>query len=259
MGFNVRFFVTGFFLLASASAATLLSNLPMNGTNGSTAFIDTAGGGWTAFGTAQISTAQSVAGGASGWFPGNGSSVRNNNSNALYFPTQPFTIEFWIYPDGNSMTSGVQHYLAGRSNPDAGLGFDIRLLDGEIVVWGLNGWFGGIMPTGTPYVGANRWGHVALSVTPTQAFLFYDGVLRGSSPRSLITDGGNAFAIGYQSNFGGFSFPGYIDEFRVWDDALWTAEQPPGGEIPEPGTWLLLAGGLGALILSRRLASTQPR
>lgn len=187
----------------------------MNGTNGSTVFTDTAGGAWTPFGTAQISTAQSIAGGASGRFAGDGSSVRNNSTTALYFPTQPFTIEFWIFPEASGLNRTGMIYLAGRSNPDAGLGFDIRIQDREIVVWGLDGWFGGIMPAGTPYVEADRWGHVALSVTPTEAFLFFNGVLRGSSPRSAISDGGNAFAIGYQWNFGGWAFQGYIDEFRV--------------------------------------------
>jgi hypothetical protein len=244
-----------FLFLGTAPAATIVSELRMNGTNGSTVFIDTAGGAWTAFGTAQISTARSIAGGASAWFAGDGSSVRNNSSGALYFPTQPFTIEFWIYPEASGLNRPGGIYLAGRSNPDSGLGFDIRLHDREIVVWGLDGWFGGIMPRGTPYVEADRWGHVALSVTSTHAFLFFNGVLRGSSPRSAISDGGNAFAIGYQSNFGGWSFQGYIDEFRVWDEALWTADWPPVSEIPEPLTWALVATGIGGCLMRRAFAS----
>lgn len=122
-----------FTFLGSASAATIMADLPMDGTDGSTVFTDTAGGAWTAFGSVQISTAQSVAGGTSGRFPGSGSSVRNNNASALYFSTQPFTIEFWILPDA---TYGSPMYLAGHSNPDGGkvstyAWRTVRLLSGD--------------------------------------------------------------------------------------------------------------------------------
>jgi hypothetical protein len=242
-------------LAPPALKAALVAELGMNGDNGSTAFIDTVGGTWIPIGTAQISTAQGVSGGASAYFAGDGF-VRNTDANALLL-TAPFTVEFWMYV--NEVPVAGQQYLAGRSIPDLGLGFDIRLEQGEILVLGVNGWgfnIGTEGDGGTNYVEAGQWGHVALSVTETNAYLFYNGVLRGSSGSSTITNGG-IFSIGFQSSYGGAPFQGYIDDFRVWDTALWTADfNPSGGEVPEPGTWILVAGGMALALYRRRLPSS---
>jgi YD repeat-containing protein len=74
------------------------SLLHMNGTDGSTTFTDSATGGthtWTASGNAQIDTAQSKFGGASGLFDGTGDYLSSADSPDWYFDGD-FTFDCWV-------------------------------------------------------------------------------------------------------------------------------------------------------------------
>jgi hypothetical protein len=71
--------------------------LHMNGADASTAFIDSATGkSVTANGNAQIDTAQSKFGGASGLFDGAGDYLTLADSDNWNFGTGDFTIDFWV-------------------------------------------------------------------------------------------------------------------------------------------------------------------
>ncbi len=75
-------------LLCSATThAGLLAYLPMDGVEGSTSITDTQGGSWLSMGSTPpyISQSKSHAGGASAYFAGQGGSIRNTVSSALYF------------------------------------------------------------------------------------------------------------------------------------------------------------------------------
>ena len=80
------------------SAVSLL--LPMDGTNGSTAFTDSGPNALTitAVGNTQISTTQSKYGGASGYFDGTGDYLSISPNTAIDLSSGDFTIEFWIRP-----------------------------------------------------------------------------------------------------------------------------------------------------------------
>ena len=68
----------------------------MNGADGSNTFTDEAGKLWTAAGNAQIGTAQSKFGGASGSFDGTGDSLTTPDSDNFYLANGNWTIDFWV-------------------------------------------------------------------------------------------------------------------------------------------------------------------
>ncbi len=80
--------------------ADVFSLLHFDGANGSTTFTDAAGNvTWARSGNAQIKTDQSVFGGASGYFDGNGDYLTSSASATLKnLLTQSFTISGWVRP-----------------------------------------------------------------------------------------------------------------------------------------------------------------
>ncbi len=241
-----------FLFVCSSAEAEVISLLHMDGPNGSTTFTDEAGGTWAASGSTQISTAQNKFGGASGAFAGY---LENSDYNALELgATTPFTIDFWVYLNATASHT----YLVGKSNPDAGRGYDIRAEGTRLAVYGVNGWTPGVF-SGSDLIDTQTWYHVAMTGTESNIYLFLDGNLQATSVRNinsnLATDRG--FRLGAQANFGGNPLNGYIDEFRfVSGEAMWTDDfTPPTAPyaIPEPtAATLLLLGGLGLAARRRR-------
>ena len=94
-----------------------------DGTNGSTTIVDSSSStkAVTAFGDAQISTAQSKFGGASIAFDGNGDYLTIPPSAKFEFGTDPFTVEFWIYPTTSTAGRAVSVLLTMAISIQAGL------------------------------------------------------------------------------------------------------------------------------------------
>ncbi|RJQ50864.1 MAG: hypothetical protein C4526_11220, partial [Nitrospiraceae bacterium] len=137
---------------------------------------------------------------------------------AFDFGSAPFSIDFWMY----SNTNGSNTYLLGKSLPDAGEGFDIRLDGNTIQVSGVNGWDFNIVSDAS--ITPNNWHHIAVSSTDTTTDLYIDGVLKGSSARQYINTTANPFRIGFTTNFGGTAFNGLIDEVDIFNRALASSE-----------------------------------
>jgi hypothetical protein len=87
-----------------------VSLLHFNGSDASTTFTDESGKTWTVNGNAQIDTAQSKFGGASGLFDGNGDYLSVGADSDFDFGTGDFTIECWLRR--NSFTQHYQGILA---------------------------------------------------------------------------------------------------------------------------------------------------
>ncbi|MBI1371568.1 MAG: LEPR-XLL domain-containing protein [Phycisphaera sp.] len=208
---------------ATATAASLLH---FDGEDGSTIFTDEAGGTWTAAGGATISTTEPQFGSGSLRPGGSPTYIENTDTTALELPvTDPFTIDFWVKLDA---FAGGQ-YLAGKSNPDAGRGFDIRANGQVLEVWGVNGWLSGYTFHSGSVLQLDTWQHIAVTADASNVYLFVDGNLESTTGRNInsqATDRG--FRFGAQANFGGAVLNGNIDEFRfIEGQALWTSSFTP--------------------------------
>jgi hypothetical protein len=212
------------------SAVSLL--LPMDGTNGSTTFTDSGPNAIavTASGSAQISTAQSKFGGASGYFDGSGDYLDIPYGNSLNITTD-YTIEFWMRADSVtgyapifSITSATTSFFGGIYvvRNGSAITFETRPADGSgSSVIGITG----------GSISTNTWYHVAASVSGNSARLFINGVQIGSTttfPTRTFTPTGARIGR-FANNFitGLVDFQGYLDDLRITKYARYTSAFAP--------------------------------
>ncbi|MBK6749024.1 MAG: carboxypeptidase regulatory-like domain-containing protein [Acidobacteria bacterium] len=132
--------------------------------------------------------------------------------------TAEFSVDLWM----RSRNSGANTYLVGKSLPDSGEGWDIRLNDNMIRLVGVNGW--GFNLDSDASVTPNTWHHIAMSSTTSQVSLYIDGVLKGTCPRSSIIATANPLRFGHTTNYGGPAFDGQMDEIDFFNRAITPAE-----------------------------------
>jgi hypothetical protein len=237
-------------------------NMRMNGTNGSTTFVEDTGKTITPTGTS-ISTTQSKFGGASAYFVGttyNTSYLDVPHSIDIVFGTGDFTIEAWVCITGDSIVDGWGNRGAG--------------ICGTSIV-GTNSWhfvIGGNATTTGTYIGfesytssvyksasksvsisKNQWYHIAVSRVSGVIYFFLDGVSLGSAtyPENITT--ADSLNIGRIANSGySWSFPliGYIDDFRITKGVgrYSTNFTPPTLEIPTINASSLWNSSVGAAV-----------
>ena len=180
--------------------------LHMDGANASTVFTDSSSQGLIVGpnGDVQISTAQSVFGGASALFDGTGDYVEISDS-SLDLGTGDFCVEGWIR--FNAIADGVALVNKGAS--------------------GTGGWslyyYSSVLYFGVPYVGnlvqgawsaaTGVWYHLACTRQGTSLRLFLDGALLDTQTDSSNITSATPCRIG-QSHSGDF-FNGYVDEVRI--------------------------------------------
>jgi hypothetical protein len=207
--------------------------LHMDGSNGSTTFTDSSSNALTvtANGNAQISTAQSKFGGASGAFDGTGDFLAVAYNTALNFGTSDFTIEMWIRPAdlnyrfmlGATVNSGG--YIMLAINPT-----------GSGQIWlGLSGVSWPLQFSGHT-LSTNTWAHLAITRSGSSNRLFIDGSQIGSTitnSQSWSVDPSGLY-VGNQA--GASSWNGYIDDLRITKGvARYTANfTPPTAPFPNP-------------------------
>lgn len=218
----------GAFLTTPSVAATAL--LHFDGTNGATTTTDLYGHTVSAT-SAQLSTSKAKFGSASanntsttfgsGWQVGNGSSD-------FQFGTNPFTIDFWLWPTAADYTATAWALGIGA---DAG-GVVVRLQNaGKINIF-----FNSANNAGsTAGITNGAWNHVAVTRSGANLYLFINGTLDASAPFNVgagashtstegMIVGGNAAGTSEPS----LSTSSFIDEVRVIKGtAYWTASFTP--------------------------------
>jgi hypothetical protein len=198
--------------------------LHMDGTNGSTTFTDSSSNAVSVAtnGNAQISTAQSKFGSASGYFDGTGDYLTTPYVTTDYdWWTSDFTLEAWVYP--TTFTGWYRFYsslgdigtLIGNMDPTGGSTdwtFGITS-SGAIRLYYYNG--GAVnTPASTETVSLNQWNHIAVVKDINGYKYFVNGV--GGSYNSISgTPQSNAslgLAIG---QFNSVGINGYVDDLRI--------------------------------------------
>lgn len=184
--------------------------LPMNGADGSTSFVDVAGGVWTAAAGAKLSTAHSFFGTGVGWFQGS-DRITTPHSTAIDLSTGDFTIEFLV----RFTTVGVDQVILNKGTNTSTIAYQVWVNSGNAFGFrGFNGGalfniLGGTAAAGTDYfVSARRSGstfslHVNNTLIGTAA---YAG--------ALLSGPTDPLSVGAYSN-GVAGMRGYMGQFRI--------------------------------------------
>jgi hypothetical protein len=190
--------------------------LHMNGSNGSTTFLDSSrlGHTVTANGNAQISTAQGKFGGASAAFDGNGDYLSVAGSSSAFSSTGDLTIEAWCYIRSASAFAGI---FSLRESA-AAAGAAINILNNGNFDFGIYGSGGGSFATYP--VSLNEWLHVALVRSGSgtnNCTCFVNGTLVGQFTSTAEANrASNTAVIGryYANGTNQYFVDGYIDDVR---------------------------------------------
>ena len=189
--------------------------LHCNGTDASTTFTDSSDSAHTvtANGNAQIDTAQSVFGGASGLFDGTGDYLSIPDSADWDFGTGDFTIDLRVR--FNSTTGRQDIFSRSDINIIKGATGNLQLLfEGALVyneTWGPS---------------TNTWYHIAITRSGTNLRAFVNGTQLGATVTdSTDITGTTGIFIGINEDAASNAFNGWIDELRVIKgSAAWTID-----------------------------------
>jgi len=193
--------------------------LHMDGTNGSTTFTDSSSNafGIAAVAPAQISTAQSKFGGASGTLDGVSAGINGPAGNAKFdFGSGDFTIEGFIRP---AEVARIQFLMTNRNTAGADPGFWFSMT----AAGGLT--FIALEPAGTIVVNiatagglftANNWYFVQVIRSGSNFNIYVDNASVGSaSYAGAIAASSFTIRLGYDPSAAGRFYNGFLDEWRV--------------------------------------------
>jgi hypothetical protein len=216
-----------------------------DGTNGSTTIIDSSPTPKTvtAFGNAQISTAQSkFPGGSSIAFDGNGDYLIGLQSDSdNYNLSGNFTVEAWVYI--NSFATTPSQAIAGKWR-SSHFAWVFQISSTKLAfASGNNGAFGFITEFNTS-VQTGNWHHVAVSRSGSALRLFHNGTLLGTATDSFNCTAPNTTSTlhvgvnqdGLPSNTAILGYlNGYIDDLRITKGiARYTSNfTPPTAPFPD--------------------------
>ena len=214
--------------------------LHMNGSDGSTTFTDESGKTWTAHGNAQIDTAQSKFGGASGLFDGSGDYLSTPDHADFELGSGDWTHDFWIrwistggagtYPNLFAQRADGNNYFTIFRSVDTNR-LTVTQIDGGVIRWSFRAnW--------TPSTGI--WYHLAFVRNGNTPLIFVDGVGLTVTEDTTIS-GKTAANIASSATIGEWNgtavLNANIDEYRFGNIARWTANfTPPTSAYAPPAT-----------------------
>lgn len=189
--------------------ASVVLLMHMDGSNGSTTFTDVKSHTMTANGNAQITTAQSVFGGASALFDGTGDYVSTPDSADWDFGTGDFTIEARMRFAGS-----VNGSVIASTYTSASSGWFFRVGNSGLMEFGSSGDTPIASVSWSP--SANTWYAVACVRSAGNIYFFADGVQQGSAVANTENITGSTATLKVGSLNGTVSsLNGQIDELRI--------------------------------------------
>lgn len=219
--------------------------LHCDGANASTTFTDVQGlHTVTANGNAQVSTAQSVFGGASALFDGTGDYLSLANStdwNLGAAGSGDFTIDFRLrfatVATCGLVSAANSGNITGWNISYSNTSHAIILQNNDDATAGSASW--------TPSSGT--WYHVAIIRVSGTITVYIDGTSIGTITDQSLNNNGNALTIGAWADASS-SLNGYVDEFRISKGvARWTANFTPPAAAYAPAD---LVASVGAYALT---------
>ena len=198
--------------------------LHMDGTDGSTTFTDETGKVVTAVGGAQIDTAQSKFGGASGLFDGAGDYLELADHDDWDFTGSDGTIDFWLRV--NAMPASGVAQLIGQANAGSQDWFIYLYTDGTLAI-GQSGV--SQLATAAGEITTAAWYHVAATRTNSTSTtkIYINGVEKASGTGAYWTSSTGFLRIGGGSGQP-YDFNGWIEELRISKGIVrWTAGFTP--------------------------------
>ena len=151
-------------------------------------------------------------------FDGSGDRVDVLDPVAGVLGADPFTVAFWVRTDADH----VADYLVGKSYPNGGDGWDIRLGDRRLYLEGLNGWDPQWNLRTDQVITIGRWHHVAVTSDGMTTTLYLDGATdpAWTIPRQPVSGTSNPLRFGFTTGYGGTQLDGALDEVQLYDRAL---------------------------------------
>lgn len=219
-----------------------VSLLHCNGTDTSTTFTDESGKTWTANSNAQIDTAQSKFGGASGLFDGTGDYINASDSADWWLDdgsnSNKWTIDFWVRFNGDPGTSEMGFVQQRVDNNNF---WGLYLLNNALIFRVQSGGAGIVVHSETWNPATATWYHIACVKDGTNGYTSYvDGVSIGNTiDTDPIPDFAGGIRIALYTNTAGTSsyLNGWMDEIRISKGfARWTADFTPPTKEYEPAS-----------------------
>ncbi len=217
---------------AAGNDPNTVSLLHMDGTDASTTFTDDAAGGthtWTAVGNAQIDTAQSKFGGASGLFDGTGDYLTAPDNADWAFGTGDFTVDCWVkLNDLTRYHPIIAQYVDDNNYMIFTLYTTLTTGLTEMQLYVVSGGVAIINVNKGLSIAPNTWTHCAFVRSGNNFMYFQDGVQQGTTVTDTDSMPDYASVL-----YGGYSpttsaLKGWMDEVRISKGiARWTANFTP--------------------------------